>query len=172
MRKLLVIMVMLLSTACLADSFEIDGFLYSPVTGNGITNFLGTIDINPTTGSVLSWSLTMPSIPAGFGEPGITAFTFTPSMSHVFVSSMELDLVSSDQRHSLYLVFPTNGLVGLTEASFGGGYGDPRSRNGAFYQVSGTIASTVAPEPSSLFLMISGVVGMFISRHKPFGRTP
>ena len=172
MRKLLVIMVMLLSTACLADSFEIDGFLYSPVNGAGITNFLGTIDINPTTGSILSWNVTMPSIPAGFGEPGITAFTFTPSMSHVFVSSMELDIVSSDQRHFLYLTLPLPGLLGLTEASFGGGYGDPRSRKGAFYLARGTIATTVAPEPSSLFLMVSGVVGMFLSRHKRLGTAP
>ena len=67
MRKALVLTVVLLATTCFADSFQIKGTLTSPVTGDLVGTFAGTIEINTATGSIVSWYLGMPSIPAGFG---------------------------------------------------------------------------------------------------------
>ena len=79
MRKTLVLTVVLLATTCFADSFKIEGTLTSPVTGNPVGTFAGMIEIDTATGSIVGWYIPMPSIPAGFGEPGMEGFTFTPS---------------------------------------------------------------------------------------------
>lgn len=85
MRKALVLTVLLLASTCFADSlFEIEGTLMSPFTDNRVGTFAGTIEINATTGSIVSWYIAMPSIPPGFEEPGIDGFTFTPANSTAF----------------------------------------------------------------------------------------
>ena len=71
MRKTLVLTVVLLATTCFADSFKIEGTLTSPVTGNPVGTFAGMIEIDTATGSIVGWYIPMPSIPAGFGEPGM-----------------------------------------------------------------------------------------------------
>jgi hypothetical protein len=168
MRKALVLIVVLLATTCFADSFQIDGTLTSPGTGNRVGTFAATIEINTATGSIVSWYIAMPSIPPGFGEPGIGGFTFTPSNSTASFFGGELELLNSARDRNLYLVIPNKTLIGFTGSAFGGGYGDPRSQFGAFYDASGTIAT---PEPSSLLLFCSGLAGMFAFRRKLFGGT-
>jgi len=168
MRKALVLTVVLLATTCFADSFQIKGTLTSPVTGDLVGTFAGTIEIDTATGSIVTWSLGMPSIPAGFGEPGIGGFTFTPSNSIFSFFQGEFDLGNSAADRKLYLVIPNQTLIGFTGSSFAGGYGDPRSQFGAFYNASGTIAT---PEPSSLIALGSGLAGMFALRHKLFAGT-
>jgi hypothetical protein len=115
----------------------------------------------------------MPYIPPGFGEPGIGGFTFTPSNStgSFFGGVGEIDLLNSARNRDLYLLIPNTTLVGFTGSAFGGGYGDPRSQFGAFYDASGTVAPAVAPEPSSLLLWGSGLAGMFAFRRKLCGGT-
>jgi len=55
MRKALVLTVVLLATTCFADSFQIKGTLTSPVTGDLVGTFAGTIEINTATGSIVTW---------------------------------------------------------------------------------------------------------------------
>jgi hypothetical protein len=133
--------------------------------------FAATIEINTATGSIVSWHIPMPSIPAGFGEPGIGGLTFTSSTSSYSICSFfqgEFDCLNPHADRALDLVIPNKTLIGFTGSAFGGGYGDPRSQFGAFYDASGTIAT---PEPSSLLLLGSGLAGMFALRRKLFGGT-
>jgi hypothetical protein len=80
MQRILVLAVLLLGTNCFADSlgiFEIDGILRSLGTNNIVGTFAGTIEIDTTTGSIVSYDIPMP------GNLGLPPLTFTPSNSHL-----------------------------------------------------------------------------------------
>lgn len=162
MRKVLVLAVLLLGTNCFADSpgiFEIDGTLRSLGTNNIVGTFAGTVEIDTTTGSIVSYDIPMP------GNLGLPPLTFASSNSHLGVFScagstcINLNLFN---RYDLDFSVAKNNLIGFTGSSFSGFYAD--SVGGASYNTSGTIASSVAPEPSGLLLMGSGLASMFVFR--------
>jgi len=178
MRKALVLAVLLITTTCLADSiqtFQIEGTLTSAQTGQMVGTFSGTLEINTGTGSIVNWNVAMPTIPTEPGQLGMQAYQFTPSDSSVWVTSStsqtSITLLSVNHFFQLDVWFPNNTLIGFTGSAFIGNYGDPRSRNGASSWANGTIAPGIAPEPSSLLLVSSGLAGIVAFRRKLFGGT-
>ncbi len=155
----------------LADTvFDVTGNLGS-VGGPLVT--LGTIDINTTTGSVVSWDLVAPS----FG--GVTGFTFTPADSTFCTPPScfggDLGWFTPNTSHVTYLnfyLFPPNPpftLVGFNGISETGGpdAGYVTTPNSyALYNLNITAAT---PEPSTLVLIGSGLAGIVGFRRKQLG---
>ena len=168
MRKVFALAVLFLATTCLADNFRIDGTLTSPFTGGTVGVFTGWFGVNTRTGVITTWDVMMPSIPAGLNEPAADALTFTPSNSTFYFISGQGDIRTESQLFDLDFTIPNNTLIGFSGSAFSGGYGDLRSRPGFGYDASGTITPTAAPEPSSLFLMGSGLAGILTLRRKTF----
>ena len=166
------VVVLLTGLVCLpslafADSvFDIEGNL-SIRNGNGsiVGTFSGTIDMNTITGQILNWSVAMPNLTA---VGGTAAHTFTPFNSALCCSPPVMGVFgftgfASQNFVSFYL--GNVPLVGFTGATFGFGYPITSEYLGAigtaFFSTSGTIERSLSsPEPSTLILMGSGLVGI------------
>jgi hypothetical protein len=147
------------------------------LAGTTVGSFSGTIDINTTTGNVVSWNISMPAIPANPSYGVVGAYTFSPSDSTVyFTPSGPVNplapgyLTFSNTGQELVFAISAQSLVGFGGASFSGGpngsgYG---LASGEGFTMSGTVAPSPVPEPPTLALMASGLLGMVCFRRKLF----
>jgi hypothetical protein len=178
-RALLLVALLFGSTLSLADStLEIYGGFGNG--GNG-TSFSGTITVSISDNvinGITSWNIQIPA------RGTVPALTFTPSNS-VFFSN---PLGSVDDPTGWQQVFSSAGAGAEFAFTFGGnglplnylplGSSTPinviyYAHNGNAYIGSGFVGpATMAPEPSSLVLVGSGLVGIICFRRKRFGMLP
>lgn len=171
MRWTLVLAGLLVATACFADSIRtedlrISGSVYTDQGGDW--KFNGTIEINAQTGAILNWDIQMPSILAGFGQPGMGSFTFDPANTEIYTGGGAVNFVSQSGYFTLFISPAPSSSCTSGCTLNNSWYGDLRSYNQSYYLISGTMST---PEPSSLLLMGSGLSGMLAFRRKLFGGT-
>lgn len=170
-RALLLVPLLFGSTLSFADStLEIYGGL-----GNGAT-FSGTITVSiydNVINGITSWSIQIPA------RGTVPAFTFTPAnsaFSSIPLGSVDdptgWEEVFSGSGTEFTFTFGSNGLP-LSDLSLGSSTPinvNYYTQNGNKYTGSGFIGpTTMAPEPSSLVLLGSGLVGLIGYRRKIFG---
>lgn len=111
--------------------FDVDGSLTitnGSLAGTSVGSFSGTIDINTTTGNIVSWNISMPAIAANPSYGAVGAYTFSPPDSTVyFTPSGPLNplapgyLTFSNTGQELVFAIGAQSLVGFGGASFSGG---------------------------------------------------
>jgi len=161
--------------------FDVTGTLTlanGSLAGTAVGSFSGTIHINTTTGDIVSWNFSMPSIPAYPGYAAVGAFTFSPSDStSSFLPSTVINpgapgylTISNGQYQVTFavpnaLVYP--GVAGPVSFS-GGPNGSDYAAPGAGFSIAGTITPSPVPEPSAVVLVGSGLLGILGFRRKLF----
>jgi PEP-CTERM motif len=143
------------------------------LAGTTVGSFSGTIEINTTTGDIVSWNILMPSIPAYPGSAAVGAFTFSPSDSTAGFSASLFGgpgyiAISAPEYRLNFELLNANGhsLVGFNGATLSGGPNGsdyiPLS-SGEGFAINGTVEPSqiaVTPEPSTFVLMGSGLLAV------------